>query len=889
MIGQGAAKQKIKLLFFALVLCLVAFVFQAFYAAHVIHLYSHPTQIARPPFDYQTTAVIDNVRDEAETAGVRLGDRLLKVNAVPFTGAQVLNQALQRSRPGDLIRVSVRHTTGELDERVIRLAPFGKAPYSREDWLFAIIALLLVPAMSLILGIGLVLAKPMDQRAWLTLALMMSFSQIYYVPGWEGPLPSVALAYRSFAAATFGIWLVLFAIHFPQRADWDMKRPWLKWLFILPVIAFTIASVTNEVCAQKYIDEIAPWQAFLAQLHTIQTILRLLAIIVFFTITAVAARRATTPDGRRRIATLWKGAALSLGPMFALVVVGLLFGQSPLAIVPSWVSLPSVLLLDVLPCTLIYVILVRRALSTSGLLRQGTRQAGQRGIALLRLIAVASIGAVLVDVLNHPKPQLSLLTKIVLFLSFIYLVFEQTFAGPVNRWVDRRLFGAALNPEQVLVSLNNITLRDVVLAGTKPLLTAIADALSSAFHISRVAIFLPDGNEYKVQQVLDGGDPATIPAFKNNAAVVRHLLTFNNPEFVYFDDDQSWLHACDVQERAALRALDCELLVPLVKSGQLLGIIGLGAKSSQEPYSNNDLDLLRLVAVQASLALENSNLVSTLSAEIAERERKNAEKEAAERANKVKSDFLARMSHELRTPLNAIIGYSEMLLEEVQDSGQPGFAADLSKIRIAGKHLLELINAVLDISKIEAGKMELYLEQFSVHKIITDTLAILEPVVAKKGNRLRTDIPSDLGTMTADLVKIRQVLFNLLSNAAKFTENGLITLAVRAQKRETADWVCFSVTDTGVGMTPEQLARLFMPFSQADSSVTSKYGGTGLGLAISRHFCQMMGGDIKVESAVGQGTTFTAEIPRNVRQPDETIDKAQITNLPTIDGEVVHA
>jgi len=329
--------------------------------------------------------------------------------------------------------------------------------------------------------------------------------------------------------------------------------------------------------------------------------------------------------------------------------------------------------------------------------------------------------------------------------------------------------------------------------------------------------------------------------------------------------------------------------VPLVKSGQLLGIIGLGAKTSQEPYSKNDLDLLKLVAVQASLALENSNLVSTLSTEIAERERKNAEKDAAERANRVKSDFLARMSHELRTPLNAIIGYSEMLLEEVEDLGQPGFAADLSKIRIAGKHLLELINAVLDISKIEAGKMELCLEQFSVEKVITDTLAILEPVVAKKGNRLRTDMQSDLGTMTADLVKIRQVLFNLVSNAAKFTENGLITLAVQAQKRETADWVSFSVTDTGIGMTPEQLARLFMPFSQADSSVTSKYGGTGLGLAISRHFCQMMGGDIKVESVFRQGTTFTAEIPRNVRQPGKTIDKAQITNLSTIDGEVVHA
>jgi len=239
----------------------------------------------------------------------------------------------------------------------------------------------------------------------------------------------------------------------------------------------------------------------------------------------------------------------------------------------------------------------------------------------------------------------------------------------------------------------------------------------------------------------------------------------------------------------------------------------------------------------------------------------------AEAANSAKSQFLANMSHELRTPLNAIIGYSEMLREEAEDRNLEEFVSDLEKIGSSGHHLLRLINDILDLSKIEAGKMELSVEPFDLGPLIDDVLTTALPLAARNGNRLESEC-SAAGTMRSDPTRVRQVLLNLLSNACKFTRDGTIRLEARASDGD--EWVEFAVRDSGIGMTEEQMGRLFEAFSQAEASTAAKYGGTGLGLAISRRFCRMLGGDIEVASVPREGTTFTVRLPRSVSQEHAT-------------------
>ena len=248
--------------------------------------------------------------------------------------------------------------------------------------------------------------------------------------------------------------------------------------------------------------------------------------------------------------------------------------------------------------------------------------------------------------------------------------------------------------------------------------------------------------------------------------------------------------------------------------------------------------------------------------------------EQADSANRAKSVFLANMSHELRTPLNAIIGYSEMLQEQAQEQGISDFAGDLNKIQDAGRHLLSLISDILDLSKIEAGKLELYLEDVPLPALIEEVRTIVGPLAAKNSNRLHIECPSDIGALHTDRTKLKQCLLNLLSNATKFTSNGAISLELKRQ----GPALSFVIRDTGLGMTPEQLSKLFQNFVQADASTTKRYGGTGLGLAITKRFCQALGGDVSVESEPGKGSTFTIMLPDR----QSKAEPAEIANPPSV-------
>jgi GAF domain-containing protein len=310
----------------------------------------------------------------------------------------------------------------------------------------------------------------------------------------------------------------------------------------------------------------------------------------------------------------------------------------------------------------------------------------------------------------------------------------------------------------------------------------------------------------------------------------------NDPEF----------KLSDAQRVIGFRTM---LGVPLMREGIPIGVFGLGRRSVR-PFTGKQIELLTTFADQAVIAIENVRLFD----EIQDKSRQLAE------ASQNKSQFLASMSHELRTPLNAIIGVSEMLREDAEAAKQD--LEPLDRVLGAGRHLLALINDILDLSKIEAGRMELHLDSFAVAPLVDDVVKTIEPLAAKNGNQVAVHCAGEIGTMHADQMRLRQALLNLMSNANKFTERGTITINARHAQEKGGDWITLSVADTGIGMTAEQMGKLFQEFSQASSSTASKYGGTGLGLVISRRFCQMMGGDITVASEPGRGSTFTIRLPR---------------------------
>jgi GAF domain-containing protein/DNA-binding response OmpR family regulator/HAMP domain-containing protein len=310
----------------------------------------------------------------------------------------------------------------------------------------------------------------------------------------------------------------------------------------------------------------------------------------------------------------------------------------------------------------------------------------------------------------------------------------------------------------------------------------------------------------------------------------------------------------EITLRAGFRA---RLTAPLIRGRDVVGMLVV-RRRAPGAFPQNTVDLIKTFAAQSVLAIQNARLFHEI-------EDKSRELEVA---GQHKSQFLANMSHELRTPLNAIIGYSEILQEEVSEVGQQDLVPDLKKIEGAGRHLLGLINDILDLSKVEAGKMDLFLEDVDIIPLLEEVRTLIVPLAEKNGNTLVLKPAKKLGIMHTDRTKLKQSLLNILSNGSKFTENGKLTLVADLVKGDR-DMVRFAVTDTGIGMTEDQLGRLFQAFSQADASTTKKYGGTGLGLAISRQFCQLLGGDITVTSKPGKGSTFTITLPVRSEAPTE--------------------
>jgi len=381
--------------------------------------------------------------------------------------------------------------------------------------------------------------------------------------------------------------------------------------------------------------------------------------------------------------------------------------------------------------------------------------------------------------------------------------------------------------------------------------TIVAKAVQlSGTEAGTIYVFDDESQEFKLRATY-GMDDGLVTALRDRhirmgETVIGRAVSQRRPVQIYDVQHDPSGPVLDVILRAGFRA---HLTIPLLGADRIVGALVVRRKEAGE-FSQNAVDLLQAFGTQSVLAIQNARLF----AEIEDKSR------LLEEASRHKSQFLANMSHELRTPLNAIIGVTEMLREDAESLNQD--LEPLDRVLGAGRHLLSLINDILDLSKIEAGRMELQLEDFALAPLIDGVVKTIEPLAAKNENRVAVSCDAAIGTLHADEMRLRQTLLNLMSNANKFTERGVISVDARQRPENGRDWITIAVADTGIGMTPEQMSKLFQEFSQADASTTRKYGGTGLGLAISKRFCQMMGGDITVESEPGTGSVFTVHLPR---------------------------
>jgi len=383
-----------------------------------------------------------------------------------------------------------------------------------------------------------------------------------------------------------------------------------------------------------------------------------------------------------------------------------------------------------------------------------------------------------------------------------------------------------------------------------------------------IRLYDPATGQIRFPYVWEMGRKLDIPAMAlGKGSFMAHVVRTGEP-LVINQDTEARLAELGSVTVPGTETAQSFVAVPVESGEAVIGAITLENFDREWAFSDSDVSLLMGLAATVGVALENARLFD---------EARQA-REAAEVANLAKSTFLANMSHELRTPLNAIIGYSEILQEEAQDEQVSHFLPDLRKINTAGKRLLAIVSDLLDLAKIEAGKVTLECTSFDLAEVIEEAVAEARPIAEGRLNTLLVDVPPALGAVYTDAYKLKQSLSNLLSNACKFTERGTVRLQVsRRPKPDPApdwlrddvrgDWITLRISDTGIGIPAGQQPSLFQPFAQLDASTTRRYGGTGLGLAITRYFCRMMGGDIGVESEPGKGSTFTIWLPAVLPQP----------------------
>ena len=581
----------------------------------------HHADRARPPLEFsEGSNSMAKPRGEALAAGIQPTDNILTIDGVPYTGMAGLIRQIHRAHAGDFVTVVDRTPAGKLRTVRVRLEHWLLGSPRPSLWLIAIVVKTLFPAFCLLLGYWVVFAKPRDRNAWFFLGIMdvvpVFFGASVYYPGF---LVSFRILWQDIVIDGMFICLILLGIYFPVRSRLDTRHPWIKWLLIIPLFLFILSAVFLRYGMLYDVRFIQPYLATWGPLHMAGNVFVVLSLVVFLTSIVRKLFIVQDADARRRLGVVAAGSILGLTPGLTIFIVSTITGA------PSWVLLVAVALFTLFPLSLAYTVIVQRALDVRIFLRQGTRYAFARGTLWVLQAAVYSyLGYSLYRFSreSHHRPG-HLVFPVAIVLLFTYLRF------PVMRslslWIDRRFFREAYSVEQVL---NELSEQVRGFTETGPLVRTIINRISETLHVETIAVLLRKGHVFRLQyaQGLAGADGL---ALSDHSSTIHTLVRGEGPARVRRDRPDPWLSLASNSEIEVLDQLKAELMLPLPGRSELIGVMALGPKRSEEPYSPADRRLLQSVALQTGLAIENAELVRTLAEEASHRERLHREIEIA--------------------------------------------------------------------------------------------------------------------------------------------------------------------------------------------------------------------------------------------------------------------
>ena len=621
------------------VLFAIAATYQVFVTRDVFRTIFQPEWVYEFPFSLNPgTAIITNAGSSSK-AGLRNGDLLVAVDGVPYVGTHVFDEALAKRHPDGMLTVTVRSpaSAGVSAERTLRVPLTSLREgggNTRSLIVLRLVVDLLMPWFCLILGFWVAAVRPRDRLAWLLLGLMLGFSQLLGVStGQWGPwIRDIARAYHLTAGNFWSLAMLLFGLYFPEPFPQQGRRlwRWFKWTMIVLLTATALPQIIFKTIEVERYAAAAGLNQRLVPLDDLSTILDIVAVSVFFISIFVKGSLAVSPDAKRRLRLLYFGGTIGLTPVFVAVLVGIATGKGDIGnFLPEWLLFTVLLLLFLFPITLAYTIVVQRAMDVRVVVRQGFQYGLARGgITVLRMLLTAgAIAGAMYLLEEHAKINSALFYGIII-ATVLVGASAQRLGDRLRGWTDRRFFRDAYNAEVILSELSD---KVRTIFETQPLLATVSHRIAESLHVPRVAVLIDGSGPFRPAYALGYSQPPQV-MFPETAGTVRQLAETGEPARVYADDPDSWLYRrgdLPDEERRQLEQLGAELLLPLAAQNHLLGFISLGQKLSEEPYSGSDLRLLKSVAAQTGLALENSRLTATVAREVAQREKLNRELEIA--------------------------------------------------------------------------------------------------------------------------------------------------------------------------------------------------------------------------------------------------------------------